>query len=346
MGNLTKHTAPPTVTAIYDSYVKARGPAHRPHLGGSQIGHHCDRYLWYQFHWCASPSFDGRMLRLFDHGNWEELRLVKDLRAIGATVYEVDPDTGRQIHYSAFGGHFGLSLDGVAKELPEAPHKWHTLEFKTANDRTFKSLKKAGVEADKPQHFAQMQIGMELSGIDRAMYMAVNKNTDEIHAERVRHSEKAAQRLLDRAERVIFSDEPLERVSERPDWYQCKFCDAHDICHQGAVPEVNCRTCLYATAERNGTWTCAHHYKRLSVEEQRRGCSKHLFIPSLISDEQTDAGTDENGDEFVEYGDWRNGAKGPRSYTSREISATEHPLPLPDALDEIRTSELDGELSE
>jgi hypothetical protein len=269
------------------------------------------------------------MIRLFDHGNWEEKRLVADLRAIGATVYELDPETGRQITYTAFGGHFGASLDGVAKGLPEAPHKWHTLEFKTSNDKGFKSLKNEGVQKNKPQHYAQMQVGMELSGIDRAMYIAVNKNTDEIHAERIKHKDREATRLLSRAERVIFSQDPLERISEKPDWYQCKWCDMAKVCHHRAIPEVNCRTCLHSTPERNGTWTCARHKTTIDSKAQRAGCPDHLFLPVLIG-EPIDA-----GDDWVEYGDWRNGPAGPKSYTSAEVRAAQS-LPLPDDMDKIR----------
>lgn len=276
------------------------------------------------------------MLRLFDHGHHEEKRIIADLRAIGATVYEVDPETGRQILYTTFGGHFGISLDGVGQGFPEAPEKWHVMEFKTTNDKAFARLTKQGVEADKPQHYVQMQIGMELSGIERAMYIAVNKNTDAIHAERVRHSVKVAQRYLDRAERVIFSEEPLERVSDRPDWYQCKFCDMARICHQGAVPEVNCRTCLHSTAERDGTWSCARHKKTLTTDMQRAGCDDHLFRPSLIG-EPVDAGND-----WVSYGEWANGPRARHVYTSHEVRAAQS-LPLPDDLEAVRL-EMDGEV--
>jgi len=39
----------PIVKAIYQRYEENRRNAHRPHLGGSQIGNICSRALWYQF---------------------------------------------------------------------------------------------------------------------------------------------------------------------------------------------------------------------------------------------------------------------------------------------------------
>ena len=44
----------------------------RPYLGMSQIGHHCERYLWLSFRWCFDSYFEPRMLRLFARGHREE----------------------------------------------------------------------------------------------------------------------------------------------------------------------------------------------------------------------------------------------------------------------------------
>ena len=61
-------TTPPIVKAIYEAYTNARRNAHRPHLGGSQIGHSCSRALWYQFRWTWREEHPGRILRLFETG--------------------------------------------------------------------------------------------------------------------------------------------------------------------------------------------------------------------------------------------------------------------------------------
>ena len=342
MANISDHTQLPTVQAIYRSYEQARDKAHRPHLGGSQIGHHCDRFLWLLFRWADHEEHDGRLLRLFDHGNVEEGRLVRDLRSIGVTVYDVDPNTGRQWLFTAFGGHFGLSLDGAGKGFPESS-AWHALEFKTYNDKGFAQLQKHGVEKHKPQHAAQMQIGMELADLDRAFYLAVNKNTDALYGERLKRDPEQGQRLLNRAERVIFSEEPLEKISERPDWYECKYCPMYNLCHQGGTAEVNCRTCVHSTPMRDGTWHCARHDATLSTKEQREGCGYHLMRPDLMGHgKATDA-----GDDWIEYqsdrGTFRNGVERDRGvYTSAELRGGSA-FPLDDGLEDIR-AEFDGEV--
>ena len=88
------------------------------------------------------------MLRLFETGRLEEERLIRNLRRIGVTVLDVDPETGRQWHVQAHGGHFGGSLDGVGLGIPEAPKTWHVLEFKTHNaQESFAELKQQGRRA-------------------------------------------------------------------------------------------------------------------------------------------------------------------------------------------------------
>jgi hypothetical protein len=110
--NLETFATSETIDAIYQHYKEKRKNEHRPHLGGSQIGNECSRALWYQFRHAWSPNFEGRMLRLFETGDREEDRIVANLRAVGVTIWEKDPETGLQVRFEACGGHFAMSLDG------------------------------------------------------------------------------------------------------------------------------------------------------------------------------------------------------------------------------------------
>ena len=78
-------TPTPTRDAIFDAYEADADTGFRPHLGASQIGKSCERALWYDFRWATPAHFPGRILRLFETGQLEEARLVKNLRRIGAT---------------------------------------------------------------------------------------------------------------------------------------------------------------------------------------------------------------------------------------------------------------------
>ena len=289
--NLEAYATPATVAAIYDHYSKSRKDAHRPHLGGSQIGHACKRALWYQFRHMDRPDFDGRVLRLFETGDREEERLVANLRAVGVKVWDRDPETGRQIRFTAHDGHFALSLDGVGEGFKESSQP-HTLEFKTMNDKNFRAMSAKGCKETKPVYWAQCQIGMHLAGLDRCAFIAVNKNTDDIYMERIKLDPAEALALLAKAGEVIWSDKPPEKLSNDPAWWECKFCDYHAICHRGKPPEVNCRTCAHATPEKggDGLWSCA------KGREIGKPCGLHLFNPYAMPWEVHDATSN-----WVEY---------------------------------------------
>ncbi len=298
----------PTLTAIYAAYEADAEDGLRPHLGASLIGKSCERALWYDFRWITPARFPGRILRLFETGQLEETRLVRNLRRTGATVLEVDPETGRQWRVAAPGGHFGGSLDAVAIGLLEAPRTWHVVEFKTHSAKSFRELESKGVADAKPQHWAQMQIYMHLTGITRAMYVAVCKDTDEIHIERVHADRDAAERLLAKAGRVIAAARPPARLSDDPTWWECRFCDHHAVCHDGAPAEVTCRSCLHATPV-DGGWHCARFDHALDQATQRHACPRHLFIPDLVPGEVADAGDDHVVYRMADGSQWINDAR-------------------------------------
>jgi hypothetical protein len=297
----------PTVAAIFASYEARQDDGYRDHLGASQIGGACDRAIWYGWRWATRARHTGRLLRLFETGQLAEDRFVSNLRRVGVTVLDVDPESGRQWAVRDPSGHFGGSMDGVAIGFLEAPKAWHVCEFKTHSAKSFAALARDGVEKSKPQHWAQMQVYMHLAGIERAFYLAVNKDTDDLYQERVKHDAEAGIRLLARAERIIASAQPPARISQDPAWFQCRFCDHAAVCHGEAMPERHCRSCLHSTSVAEGEWSCARHRHGLSREAQREGCSAHLYIPGLVHGEQIDAGEDWVSYRLPDGTAWRDG---------------------------------------
>jgi len=272
-----------TSGAIYKVHTDAASDWRRPHLGASQIGKECLRALWYSFRWATPPSFDGRMLRLFNRGDREEAQLVDELTLAGVELHAVDFQ-GEQYRVSYHGGHFGGSCDGVGIGFPEAPKTWHLFEAKTANDRSWKDLKKKGVRESKPEHFDQMQTYMHGLKLKRAIYIAVNKNDDQLYVERVKFDNAHAEGIIAKAKMVIDAETPLSKISEDPSWYKCKWCDFSEICHDMKHDKVdrNCRTCVSATPTPNGEWHCEMKNIYLDVDAQRDGCNKHILIPDFV----------------------------------------------------------------
>jgi hypothetical protein len=274
-----------TVAKIYESYERSQEDGRRPHLGASLIGRPCERQLWYTFHWATAKKFDGRMLRLFKYGQDFEPRIVAELKAIGVDVHEVSPD-GKQWRVSDLGGHFAGSLDGAAIGFPEAPKAWHVLEFKTTNAKGYADLVKNGVQKAKPEHYAQMTTYCGYTGIDRAFYIAENKDTSELYSERVEFDPAEFAKLKARAERIITAAEPPLRISNDPSYFTCKWCDHHAVCHGAQAPAVSCRTCAHSTAETDGEgrWSCTwfNHDIGYIAQLESDKCSSHRYIPILL----------------------------------------------------------------
>jgi CRISPR/Cas system-associated exonuclease Cas4 (RecB family) len=325
-----------TVQAIYAWHESRREDKPRTYLGASQIGAECERSLWYSFRHCGGEDFSGRMLRLFETGDLAEFRFVDELRGIGCEVYDVDPNTGEQFAVKAHGGHVRGHLDGCAKGLPEAPETFHVTEYKTHSAKSFAHLKNHGVKKSKPQHYAQMAVYMKLTGMKRALYLAANKDTDELYSERLRWEEGVAEdadRLMERAKRIIEATAPPSRISDAADSFACKWCSYKNLCHGlgegGAVPcSSGCRTCVHATPEMDGDgrWSCNQTGSKvqITIDKQAVGCGEHKFIPGLV----TFAEPVDSSKDWIEYRNaddttWRNG---PGEYSSDELTKLPDPM--------------------
>lgn len=301
MADISQHTDT-IVAAIYEQYEK-RGETEkaRTYLGASIIGKECKRSLWYAFRWARKEKFDGRMLRLFQSGHLAEPRFVEDLRSIGATVYDVDPTTGKQFGFSDHGGHARGHMDGACQGIPGGGKKWHVAEFKTHSAKSFAALKKDGVKKAKPEHFAQMQWYMGKSGMDRALYLAVNKDTDELYSERIEFDKVFFEQIQAKFDSIIFAQEPPAKISQDPKFYLCNWCNFSGVCHGHQVPDVTCRSCVHSTPERegDGRWSCANAGadSSIPVDVQRVGCGAYLPLPFLL----TYAKPLDAGDGWIEF---------------------------------------------
>lgn len=293
---------------ILDAYEKAGKEKDRRSngIGISSAGHECDRKLFYDFRWASAiEAWDGRMRKLFKTGEREEAVMIAELKNVGCAVFDRDPETGNQIRVEGFGGHLSGYLDGVI--IPPGGEDYYNLEVKTHNKKNFEALKEFGVGRAHPKHYTQMQLGVGLDkeaggGLVGAIYIAKNKDDDAVYDEEVPFDQAHFVEQKDRMGKIIFRNDPPPRVKDSHEYPPCSFCSHVALCQLGkqlpVLPQVNCRTCLHSTPERDGTWSCAHHKKTLTKEEQEKGCEDHLFLPGLLNfGEPTDA-----GEGFVLYG--------------------------------------------
>jgi hypothetical protein len=260
---------------INDAYAGAGSPF-RSHLGASLIGRSCERQIWYGYRWFKRPSFPGRIIRLFNRGHLEEGRVIAALLTIGVQIYQQDSN-GKQYRISDCYGHFGGSGDGVALNIPDLPPGTYALmEFKTHGKKSFILVVSKGVKEAKPEHYVQMQVYMEKMGLKVCLYVAVCKDDDELYMELVYADSIVANLNIEKAQKIIFSRTPPQKINSSPSWYECKYCEYISICHYNVkTQEKNCRTCYWSNPDTNGTWVCNQYHKVLDENAQLYGCSEH-----------------------------------------------------------------------
>lgn len=190
-----------------------------------------------------------------------------------------------QFRVSAVKGHFGGSLDAIIK-LPERYNipEWILGEFKTnSTGRAFDKLGESGMAVAKPQHFAQTSTyGSDPQYNFRyVLYFNVNKNDDSLHIEMVKLNPSLGDQMRMKAETIILSQVPPPRLSDNPTYSSCTYCAAHDICHKGALPEKNCRSCKHAVPIDGGQWHCEHFNGTIPKEFIPKGCENWEPITTL-----------------------------------------------------------------
>ena len=276
-----------------DAY-RAGEDGYRTHLGASVVGGECARAVAYGWHWALKRPPRGRkgedgvhahsrMARLWNRGHLEEARFIACLLAAGIQVYQQTED-GNQFRISAFGGHFGGSTDGVLLGVPDLPPGIPCLaEFKTHGSKSFKKLEEDGVLASKETHYVQMQLYMGKRGLQYALYLAVNKDTDDLYAEIVRYDGTTDAAYLERARSIIFDDTLPQRIKgASPGFHVCKYlCDFKDVCFHTVKPDRNCRTCAHWRPLEDGTSVCTLTGAVTDKAAQVAGCASYELSVKL-----------------------------------------------------------------
>jgi hypothetical protein len=243
-------------------------------IGMGTIGDPCDRRLWFALHWAVDEEpISLRLSNLFQTGTNAEEFIIKDLERIGIRV------TQRQEELWGFMDHEHGFTDGRCENVPEAPKTVHLLEMKTHNEKNFKKLVEKGVKTGFPRHYAQVQRYMKENGLKRCLYVGYNKNTSAYYIERIRFDPGFAEDLARKGRDVILADEaPMKKFE--PSWFECKFCDFSEQCHQGAPLAVNCRTCDYSDLAPEGKWLCTYdgNSAEIPLAIQETGCSYYKAI--------------------------------------------------------------------
>lgn len=265
---------------IYAAYEKEdrNKPLYLARLGASSIGDECLRAIWYSWRAYEDSKFGGRMLRLFQTGQLQEDRIIEDLRAAGMAVWSHD-ENGKQYTYTDETGHFVCKLDGIIKGVPSAEKTPHDLEIKTHNRKSYDDLKKKGVEKAKPTHYHQMQSGMLFSGLSRALYVALCKDDEDYHVERVKPDKEVQENIKKRIITLVNATIPPAGISPDASAFGCKWCDMKEVCSGNKEPIKTCRSCVNAEViPKDGQWACTLTGAILSQDDQRAACEHYEVL--------------------------------------------------------------------
>jgi hypothetical protein len=227
------------ISALIDAGMKdkqAQVPT-RQYLGASRLGIACERALQYEY---AQAPVDmgretqGRMLRIFERGHIMEDCMVNWLRAAGFDV-RVRQTNGEQFGFSVVDGRLQGHIDGVIVAGPDGfayPALW---ENKCLGNKSWRELEKKQLAVAKPVYAAQVALYQAYLKLHEhpALFTALNADTMEIYTELVPFDASLAQRMSDRAVKIITATEAgelLPRLFTDPTHFECKFCNYAKRC--------------------------------------------------------------------------------------------------------------------
>ena len=197
----------------------------------------CSRALQYEY--ADAPvdpgrDTDGRMLRIFERGHVLEESMVAWLRGAGFDL-RTRQDDSTQFGFSALDGRLRGHVDGVFVAGPEGydyPALW---ECKFLGAKAWRDLEKHRLAVAKPVYAAQVAMYQAYLDLHAhpALFTAINADTMEIYTELIPFDAGLAQRMSDRAARVLSASaagELLPRSFADPSHFECKFCTWSDRC--------------------------------------------------------------------------------------------------------------------
>ena len=240
------------VIAIDKGYDRDHKEKPRRYIGASIIGNPCDALLAYNLRGFPNNPPDARLQRIFNLGHILEDVIVKDLKEkADLRVWEIDALTNKQHTYDSWGGHIVCHTDGLVED---EEGDVRILEIKTMNDASFNKFKKSGVKISHPQYFAQCQMMMGMSKCLESLFIAINKNNCEYHAEIIEFDDFEFTYIEERIERAM-SGRARKISTDGTDW-RCKGCFKRGVCWGDIETPKHCSTCAFSLPRPDGNWQC------------------------------------------------------------------------------------------
>ena len=222
-----------SLDAVNSAIESEQSPRASKNIGFGDIGHECNRYLWYKINVEEPEVFSADTLRIFRNGHEDEAAMARDLRKVeGIELYTNDPDRdNKQYKYDFLEGRLTGRLDGVIAGLKQAPKTPHIWEHKSVNEKKFKELQKVqDLNKWDEKYAAQAHLCMYAADLDRHYLTVSTPGLRKVTSLRTELNAEYAKGLVSKAKRIIESKTEPERIGDKT-WYKCQYCRFKERCH-------------------------------------------------------------------------------------------------------------------
>lgn len=200
----------------------------RRYIGASSIGKKCNRAIWYGFHGAESSAIPPSLRTTFDVGKRLEGLVLDYMEQAGLSVVRPSPGNSYLFYQDSESPIFQGHADG----LLILPHSASViLEIKTAKSSSFSQFKKHGLKQWQETYYAQLQSYMGMSGYERAVLVAINKDSSELHHEWVDYDDVYYHELRCKAVAIAGAEDAPPKINNSPLFILCNRCSFKGVCH-------------------------------------------------------------------------------------------------------------------
>ena len=212
----------------------------RQYVGASGIGDDCERRLQFDFAGAPREKEPEKLtLRKFDFGHMIEELAGCWFQDAGFKLVQQSQKTGARYRFVQMDGDFSGEPDGVFIDGPKIeglryPAMW---EHKAVGAKTFREIKKDGLKKARPKYWSQIHTCMAYLNLEQTVFTVTNLDSGEQLNLIYDLEPDEAQRMTDRAVRIIESTragELLPRPFAKSDHYECRWCSFSKRCWAGA----------------------------------------------------------------------------------------------------------------
>jgi hypothetical protein len=209
----------------------------RDYIGASSIGNPCARQIWYDYQGMPKKPFDSATLFRFADGHSTEAVICARLRLVQGIELWTEQE-GKQFGFADFDNRFRGHVDGIIRGIVQAPKTTHVLEVKCTEDlNKFRKAKfdhgeKNALKNWNEVYFVQAQLYMFYFKLDRHYTIVASPGGRDMDSCRTEFDPEVAQRYRDRAFELLQAKEAPPRISEKKDFFICRWCAHAEHCHK------------------------------------------------------------------------------------------------------------------